>query len=347
MPNAWLLLTFGSDRQYGGNDGYADDPSASYKYDNLVPNSRRLAIGDAVVLRNREAMVGVAIIEEIVARPGSKTLRRCPECGTTKFGERRSLTPRFRCKRGHEFSEPKQERRDCDEFEARFGNSYQRTPGLFSLTDLRAACPRYTDQLSMQPLGRDWLVRELGLNGISLDNRGGGAPLSRGAVGSEYRVANTQAVVGERDPFEVDPHIVERGNRGHAITQNALADFLRSNGMVPRSPATDEPDYDLGWSAAGTTLVSEVKSITDANEEKQLRLGLGQVLRYRQVLSKRYAVVVAVLAAEREPRDPAWLELCTALEVILVWPGSFDSVLACLAEDAGSTGRPAASPSRG
>ena len=28
-----------------------------------------------------------------------------------------------------------------------------------------------------------------------------------------------------------------------------------------------------------------------------------------------------------EPRDPAWLELCTALKVILVWPGRFHAVL--------------------
>jgi hypothetical protein len=63
-----------------------------------------------------------------------------------------------------------------------------------------------------------------------------------------------------------------------------------------------------------------VKSITDANEEKQLRLGLGQVLRYRSLLAQRHATTRAVLIAEREPRDASWHDLCQELGVLLVTP---------------------------
>jgi hypothetical protein len=83
----------------------------------------------------------------------------------------------------------------------------------------------------------------------------------------------------ERQPFTVDPALVERGLKGHADTQNELARILREAGLDPRSRRPQEPNFDLAWDARGTVFVAEVKSITDQNEEEQLRLGLGQVLR--------------------------------------------------------------------
>jgi hypothetical protein len=54
-----------------------------------------------------------------------------------------------------------------------------------------------------------------------------------------------------------------------------------------RTPRPDEPQYDLAWLAGDTLYVAEVKSLTAANEERQLRLGLGQVLRYTHLLAGR------------------------------------------------------------
>lgn len=53
-----MLLTFGADRSYGGNAGYIDEPTKLYRFDNFVPNARRLAVGDIVVIRDRTAMLG-------------------------------------------------------------------------------------------------------------------------------------------------------------------------------------------------------------------------------------------------------------------------------------------------
>jgi hypothetical protein len=58
------------------------------------------------------------------------------------------------------------------------------------------------------------------------------------------------------------------------------------------------------------------------NEEKQLRLGLGQVLRYADQLSHT-GTVVPVLVAERRPTDCSWEQLCERLGVILAWPDVF------------------------
>jgi hypothetical protein len=33
-----------------------------------------------------------------------------------------------------------------------------------------------------------------------------------------------------------------------------------------------------------------------------------------------------VLAVERRPSDEAWLELCTSLDVLIVWPPAFSQL---------------------
>jgi hypothetical protein len=68
-------------------------------------------------------------------------------------------------------------------------------------------------------------------------------------------------------------------------------------------------------------------SITDTlNEKQQLRLGLGQVLRYRNLLAGARRQVIAVLALERAPSDRRWLTLCTELDVEVVWAPEFDGI---------------------
>jgi hypothetical protein len=147
------------------------------------------------------------------------------------------------------------------------------------------------------------------------------------AVGAPYRPANEDLAVAALDPFEVDPELIERGTRGHARTQNALAGFLQSSQMTPLSPVLGDPEFDVAWRSGDTLYVAEVKSITDLNEEKQLRLGLGQVLWYRHRLADECAHVVGVLVAEREPTDSEWENACSEVGIILVWPPEFTGLL--------------------
>jgi hypothetical protein len=138
-------------------------------------------------------------------------------------------------------------------------------------------------------------------------------------IGAAYREAQVSPLPSERQPFTVDPALVERGLRGHADTQNELARVLRQAGIEPRSRLPREPNFDLAWEKEGTVFVAEVKSITDDNEEEQLRLGLGQVLRYRHSLQRlSHEYVVSVLVPERAPRDPSWGDLCQELGVVLL-----------------------------
>ena len=54
-------------------------------------------------------------------------------------------------------------------------------------------------------------------------------------LGSQYRGVSTRHVE-ERDPFRVDPALVERGLAGHAETQNALAEALTQAESSPAHP---------------------------------------------------------------------------------------------------------------
>jgi len=50
---------------------------------------------------------------------------------------------------------------------------------------------------------------------------------------------------------------------------------------------------------------------------------LRSVLRYAHQLEAKNRTVGAVLAVEREPSDTSWSDLCSRLDVALVWPGTF------------------------
>jgi hypothetical protein len=128
-------------------------------------------------------------------------------------------------------------------------------------------------------------------------------------------------------PGVADPDLVGRGNRAHRRTRNALATHLKSLGIQPLDPGRPDPPFDLAWWEEGVLYVAEVKSITRENEERQLRLGLGQLLRYCHLLHKRAQHVIPVLVPELKPRDPEWSQLCKALNVTLTFPPDFQVLI--------------------
>lgn len=145
-----------------------------------------------------------------------------------------------------------------------------------------------------------------------------GAPTPTLPVGVPYLPPPAPSPTAHSDPFERDPDLVDRGLLAHHVTVERLARWVSSNGFDPRLPGLKDPQFDLAWQDGPTIIVAEVKSITVTNEEKQLRLGLGQVLRYRHQLGG--SGVKAWLVPEREPSDPSWAATCVANDVALLWP---------------------------
>ncbi len=146
--------------------------------------------------------------------------------------------------------------------------------------------------------------------------------------GSAYREADEKREFAPpAEPSPPDPDAYGAGNRRHRTLQNELARLVRANGLVPLSATPAGPEYDVAWlSGPEKLVVVEVKSITDGNEIRQLRLGLGQVLDYRSTLERPEQGVTPVLYVERRPVDIRWERLTGAVGVVLCWPGAEERI---------------------
>jgi predicted restriction endonuclease len=151
-PKAWSFLTIDGYRHYGGNTGYADDPERIYRYDSNVPNHKRVKVGDIVIVRSRASVLGVSRIDQIVSQNGFKERQRCPECGSSDIKLRRTLTPKWWCRKGHLFDDALVESVPVQKIEARYGDSFRANNGSLSISKIRAATLRPSDQMSIVEL---------------------------------------------------------------------------------------------------------------------------------------------------------------------------------------------------
>jgi hypothetical protein len=152
LPQGWLVLAFGDERQYAGNTGYDDVRAEEYRYDTSVPNHTKVGLGDVLVVRGPTLLEGFARVVEIESRDAVKERLRCPTCRTTAIKARERQRVRFRCDKGHEFDVPLTESVAVTQFTALFGRSYLPAHGELPLDVLRAACPRWNGQLAIQAI---------------------------------------------------------------------------------------------------------------------------------------------------------------------------------------------------
>ena len=154
--NAWLALAVEDNRQYAGNEGYADLPSERYVWDNTVPNHKLLKTGDIIVLWDKRCLLGLSVVEDISEKRASKARLRCPSCGKTGFKERR-FSPRFRCPNKlcrHEFDEAVIEQHEVTRYTSHHGRAWVDLAGLIGGEELRGLCFKPKTQHSLRQL--DW-----------------------------------------------------------------------------------------------------------------------------------------------------------------------------------------------
>jgi hypothetical protein len=165
---AWLVIASGDDRQYGGNDGYTDEPDAFYAWDSTVPNGGALAVGDRIALWDKKRLIGYSVIEAIETEPGQKVLRRCAACGKSRIKLRKRLQPRFKCQEcGHTFDTPDSSIRNVTLFQSRHDAAWVGAEGVLSGDQLRALCDSPHSQHSIRPLRWDAFEAALSAAGHS------------------------------------------------------------------------------------------------------------------------------------------------------------------------------------
>jgi putative restriction endonuclease len=161
MTRAWSLITLGANREYAGNRGYQDDLRTVYRYDSNVANSRNVGRGDLALIRDRNHLLGVARIQKVSERPSTKTMLRCPKCRAVDLKQRARKVPKFRCGNGHEFERPIEDVTKVTEFAAHYDGTYVDAPDALSVSAIKAAAPRPSDQLSIEEIDLTRLERSL------------------------------------------------------------------------------------------------------------------------------------------------------------------------------------------
>ncbi|MGY4684403.1 HNH endonuclease [Micromonospora aurantiaca (nom. illeg.)] len=200
LPRAWLMLAVGADRQHGGNDGYDDDPDVHYSWDDTVPNARTVAVGDRIVLWDREAVIGASLIEEIETGHAEKILYRCPRCNRADIKRRKRQSPQFRCfpcSDTFDVATTRVER--VETFRSRHDANWVDLGRCLDGRTLRSLCVSPKSQLSMRPLVWDAFVEALRSAG-----RGRGATFLEDATRwvqsrpEGHRPARVRVRVGQR-----------------------------------------------------------------------------------------------------------------------------------------------------
>ena len=137
-------------------------------------------------------------------------------------------------------------------------------------------------------------------------------------LGTKYRKADENTASSKRKPFDVDPDVVDRGTNAHARIQNSIAETLVENGIKPESPGNQSINFDVAWRFGSKHYLAEVKSTTVDNFEKQLRLGLGQILRYSSLILEENEAEIAPILVVEKILDESWYATCSNVGVTLV-----------------------------
>jgi hypothetical protein len=131
---------------------------------------------------------------------------------------------------------------------------------------------------------------------------------------------------GSFAPGEIDPDKLGDGFERHNKTQNLLASYLSERNCTVLSPGPKDPKFDLFWLGQNGSYVCEVKSITDENEESQLRKAIGQVLRYQSQLRASGKECFPVVVTDREVSDKTWYSVFNENGMILSSSPMFNGI---------------------
>ncbi|WP_343303065.1 HNH endonuclease [Chitinophaga niabensis] len=129
--NAWTLKSKGIESAFGGNEGYPDSPQSHYIYDTTVKNHDKVGIGDLIVITGKKQIIGIATIEDIkIENNISKVRFRCPICRNQEISVRKNITPKYKCRKKHEFDEPVTQEIVVTRYSAYYGSSFKPASGL-------------------------------------------------------------------------------------------------------------------------------------------------------------------------------------------------------------------------
>lgn len=94
----WLILEKSDETRVSSSiESYRDRTGKIYNYDSLVPNYKNLGLGDFIIIRKENDILGLGRISVIKSSDSVKTHKRCPHCSTTDIRTRKNKKPKWKC----------------------------------------------------------------------------------------------------------------------------------------------------------------------------------------------------------------------------------------------------------
>ena len=128
-----------------------------------------------------------------------------------------------------------------------------------------------------------------------------------------YAGRAAEAIFPKQQPTNAEAH--ERAVAEHHELTERLRRFLSEAGF--EGGLRNDVPVDLAWRGpSGDVVIAEIKSCFGDGDTEQLRLGLGQLLEYRERLVGLGVFAEAVLLVSRV-KDDIWYDICTSVDVCL------------------------------
>lgn len=231
MP-AWSLYSKETDRDYVGNTGYPDVLGTTYAYDSRVPNHRKIAVGDLVVLRDDRQVFGVAAVEDVTSEPAQKVVLECPNCRRTGFSPRKKRLPQYLCRQEGcraEFDVPVHTTIDVTQYAARYGSSWRALDGAVGLDELDSVFLDRAKQNAIRGLHPAGLTELLHKKSVKPPEPGDRTSVPRSPAGG-VRIVPTIARIGQG---EFRDGLLRMYGLTCAITGPCPAEALQASHLKP------------------------------------------------------------------------------------------------------------------
>ncbi|MEU0667816.1 HNH endonuclease signature motif containing protein [Streptomyces lavendulocolor] len=146
------MLAVGGERQHGGNDGYDDDPSRHYSWDDTVPQHGNIAAGDVIALWDKKTLLGMSVIEKIDVGSDVKKVYFHKACGKADFKALKTGDLRWWCNKCEmRFAERGSRDRNIKTYRSHHSRAWQDLTGHLTGSQIRALCDKPRSQHSMRP----------------------------------------------------------------------------------------------------------------------------------------------------------------------------------------------------
>jgi len=94
---AWMVISKSPDSTVRADDGYLETIGESYEWVSKLPHGNDISVGDLLIIRDSEFVLGFSIIDRIKVGSKIREKNTCPKCGVAQVRIRKTVKPMYLC----------------------------------------------------------------------------------------------------------------------------------------------------------------------------------------------------------------------------------------------------------